>query len=246
MSESLLSAPAVLTIAQELAEIGRLVDDDDVTSTLSRYVARACALLPGCDRAAITVRTAEGTAEVLAAAGKPLPEPPTDGSGPDPVTEALTYREPRRVDDTATDERWPAYSAHLRRHGFGSALTLPLPGAESGAAFTVLSAERGRFGDDSHDLALLFTLHAGVAFDNSALYHDNIRLLGHVQTALRTRTVIAQAQGLLMHHDHQTADEALAALKRMSQQRNVKLRDVAAALVTAHHEGRLAEALESR
>ncbi|UQS23870.1 GAF and ANTAR domain-containing protein [Amycolatopsis thermalba] len=246
MSETVLSAPEVLSIAQELAEIGRLVDDDDVSATLSRYVARAVALLPGCDRATITARTDVGTAEVLAAAGKPLPEPPTDGSGPDPVTEALTYREPRRLDDTATDRRWPAYGAHLRRHGFGSALTLPLPGTESGAAFSVLSTEPGRFGDGSHDLALLFTLHAGVAFDNSALYHDNIRLLGHVQTALRTRTVIAQAQGLLMRHDDQSADEALAALKRMSQQRNVKLRDVAAALVAAHHAGRLADVLHAR
>ncbi|NYI93235.1 GAF domain-containing protein [Amycolatopsis endophytica] len=243
MSETTLSAPEVITIAQELAEIGRLVDDDDVPATLSRYVARAVTLVPGCDRAAITASAPAGT-EVLASAGKPLPEPPTDGSGPDPVTEALRYREPRRLDDTAADERWPPFSAHLRRHGFGSCLTLPLP--TSDAAFTVFSTEPGRFGEDSHDLALLFTLHAGVAFDNSTLYHDNLRLLAHVQTALRTRTVIAQAQGLLMRHHDQTAEEAYAVLKRLSQEGNVKLRAVAAALVEAHEAGRLEEALRRR
>ncbi|NIH84392.1 GAF and ANTAR domain-containing protein [Amycolatopsis granulosa] len=241
MSETVLTAPEVITIAEELAEIGRLVDDDDVATTLARYVARAVTLLPGCDRAAITVTTADGTAEVVATAGRALPDLPVPV--PDPVGEALTYREPRRLDDTAADDRWPAYADHLRRHGFGSCLTLPLPGTDSAAAFSVLSAEPGRFGQDSHDLALLFTLHAGVAFDNHTLYQDNLRLLGHVQTALRTRTVIAQAQGLLMRHRNQTADEALAALKRMSQQANIKLRDVAATLVAAHHAGRLAQTL---
>lgn len=242
MSETVLSGPEVITIVQELAEIGRLVDDDDVPATLTRYVERAVALLPGCDRAAITVATEDGT-EVLATAGKPLPEPPTDGSGPDPVTEALRYREPRRLDDTASGDRWPAYTAHLRRHGFGSCLTLPLPGADPAAALSVLSTEPGRFGDHSHDLALLFTLHAGVAFDNATLYHDNLRMLGHVQTALRTRTVIAQAQGLLMRRNGQTAEEGLATLKRLSQEGNVKLRAVAAGLVEAHHTGRLDDLL---
>jgi len=242
MSETAQTTPDVLTIAQELAAIGRLVADDDVPATLDRYVARAVALVPGCDRASITVAGAGG-AELIAEAGTPLPAPQAEGAGPDPVTEVLRYREPRRLPDTATDDRWPAYTAHLRAHGYGSCLTLPLPGANPGAAFSVLSVDAGRFGDDSHDLALLFTLHAGVAFDNSTLYHDNRRMLEHVQTALRTRTVIGQAQGLLMRHYDQSADEALAELKRRSQEGNVKLRAVAAELVEAHQAGRLAAAL---
>jgi len=96
-----------------------------------------------------------------------------------------------------------------------------------------------------------------VAVDPSPARHSVIRLAGdmarltgakvsvlHVAPSSATLAAVvpleddAEAKAIL--------DEALAALKRMSQQRNVKLRDVAAALVTAHHEGRLAEALESR
>lgn len=234
----------VFTISQELAEVGRLVDDDDITATLERYVRRAIALLPGCDYAAITALGEGDAVEVLAAAGaRPLPHPAGDGPMDNPVFEALRYVEPRRLDDIEKDRRWPAYRDYLKRHGYASCLSLPLPAAESAAAFTVFSSVPGKFGEESHDLALLFTLHAGVAFDNATLYHDNLALLSHVRTALHTRTVIGQAQGLLMRFNGQSAAEAFAALKRASQDRNMKLRALATALVEAHHEGRLDKAL---
>jgi len=234
----------VMTISQELAEVGRLVDEDDVTATLERYVRRAISLLPGCDYAAITALADGNDVEVVASAGSnPLPSPAGDAEMANPVAESLLHREPRRLDDIEKDERWPAYRDFLKRHGYASCLSLPLPATESAAAFTVFSTVPGQFGEDSHDLALLFTLHAGVAFDNATLYHDNLALLSHVRTALRTRTAIAQAQGLLMRFNGQSAEEAFAALKGASQNRNLKLRELAATLVKAHHEDRLDSAL---
>jgi GAF domain-containing protein len=234
----------MFTIAQELAEVGRLVDEDDVPATVDRYVRRAVALLPGCDYAAIMVAGEGDTIEVVAASGsKPLPHPAGDRPMANPVAETIRYREPRRLDNAESDRRWPDYSEYLRRHGYCSGMSLPLPAADSAAAFVVLSGQGGQFGKNSHDLALLFTLQAGVAFDNATVYHDNLRLLDHVQAALRTRTAIAQAQGLLMRHHGWVADQAFAALKRVSQERNLKLRTLAAALVDAHHAGRLAEVL---
>ncbi|HVW44627.1 MAG TPA: GAF and ANTAR domain-containing protein [Amycolatopsis sp.] len=244
MSDSDRPVAAVFTIAQELAEVGRLVDDDDVPATLDRYTRRAVALLPGCHYAAITVATDTDVLDVVASAGsRPLPHPAGDKRMDNPLSEALRHREPRRLDDIDADHRWPAYRDYLRRNGYRSCLSLPLPAAESAAVFSVFSTVPGQFGQDSHDLALLFTLHAGVAFDNATLYHDNLRLLAHVQTALRTRTVIAQAQGLLMRVNGATAEDVFAAMKRASQNANVKLRALAAALVDAHHDGRLDQAL---
>jgi GAF domain-containing protein len=244
MNDVAVPTAEIFTIAQELAEVGRLADEDDVPETVGRYVRRAVALVPGCDYAAITVAADDGALEVVASAGaKSLPHPAGDVPMPNPVAETIRYREARRLTSAERDERWPEYSEYLRRHGYCSALTLPLPAADSAAAFVLLSQEPGRFGENSHDLALLFTLHAGVAFDNAMLYHDNLQLLEHVQSALRTRTAIAQAQGLLMRHNGWGAEEAFAALKRVSQTRNLKLRSLAATIVDAHHAGRLPELL---
>lgn len=52
-----------------------------------------------------------------------------------------------------------------------------------------------------------------------------------LREALAGRTVIGQAQGLLMARYDLTVDSAFATLVRLSQERNVKLRDVAAAIV---------------
>lgn len=54
----------------------------------------------------------------------------------------------------------------------------------------------------------------------------------NLEGALLSRTVIGQAQGILMERDGITADQAFSVLRRASQQLNVKLRDVAQALST--------------
>lgn len=57
------------------------------------------------------------------------------------------------------------------------------------------------------------------------------REVAGLREALDRRTVIGQAQGLLMAQHGVTADEAFALLVQASQRRNVKVRDIAAQLV---------------
>ena len=52
-----------------------------------------------------------------------------------------------------------------------------------------------------------------------------------LRTAMATPAVIEQAKGILMARDHCTADEAFDLLKRLSSHRNLKLRDIAQAIV---------------
>jgi AmiR/NasT family two-component response regulator len=54
---------------------------------------------------------------------------------------------------------------------------------------------------------------------------------------LDTRATIGQAVGLLMARERCTAAQAFDLLRIASQRRNVKLRDVAAGVVTAFEEG---------
>lgn len=54
-----------------------------------------------------------------------------------------------------------------------------------------------------------------------------------MQTAMRSRSVIDQALGIIMGQRHCTADEAFNILRSASQHRNVRLRDVCAQLVAS-------------
>lgn len=231
----------VAGLARELAEVARLLEDDDVHTALRRFVDRLAGTVHGCDHALITVLTGTGFDTVATTDGLPPADPARNG----PIHEVLRYREPRRVEDTLSDDRWPAHLARLAEDGYRSCLVLPVPTDRSpAAALTLLSREPHRFDEHVHDVALLMTVHAGVVFDNARLFHHNRKLVEHLTTALGTRHVIGQAQGLLMRHFARGTDESFELLKAASQRANTKLRDVASALVRAQERNELAEALD--
>jgi len=223
----------ILTVASELAEISRLVADDDFGATTAKFVHRIVSTVPGCDEALITVRSTAGVETVQTSGNLGF-----DPLAPGPIVEAVTFREPRQLTDTLSDQRWPAFATQLVNAGYRSCLTLPLStrGDES-AVLTLLSQQPGQFDESSYDVVLLLTLHAGVAFDNASIYHDTLELVGQLRTALRTRSLVGRAQGLLMRDQGCNSDEAFGVLKRASQNRNVKLRDLATQLVDAHENG---------
>jgi transcriptional regulator with GAF, ATPase, and Fis domain len=233
------------TLAQELTEITRLVEDDDLDSTLRRYVDRVVHTVDGCDHASITVDTKTGP-ETVTGGAEPLLSYLTGNSPGDvsPIVEVLRYREPRRLPDVDSDQRWPEFGARMAKAGYHSALCLPLDTkAEPAAAFTLFSRKPNEFADTSYDMVLLFALHAGVAFDNVSLYSDCQTLVKHLRDALGTRSVIGQAQGLLMHCHGYGTEAAFGALRTASQHHNTKLREVARILVEAQQSDQLDAAL---
>ncbi|WP_460846237.1 GAF and ANTAR domain-containing protein [Phytohabitans suffuscus] len=223
----------LITVAGELAEVTRLVEADDFGATLDRFVARIVRTMPGCDRAVVTVRS--GGAVEVAAGGADLGFDPL---APGPIVEAVTFNEPRRLDDVAGDQRWPSFSARLANAGFRSCVSLPLSTAgDDTAVLSLLSARPGQFADTGFDVVLLLTLHAGVLFDNAALYHDSNRLVEQLRAALRTRSLVGRAQGLIMRQFDIDSAHAFDTLRRSSQNSNTKLRDLAGLIVTAHEDG---------
>jgi GAF domain-containing protein len=230
------------SLSSELAEVSRLVDDDDVTSVVERMVRRAVRTIPCCEHATVTVEVDDGRLETLCGAEiTPLahtvdePQP-----WPGPILDAIRYREPRRVEDAETEQRWPEFSERMRAAGFRSCLALPLPAyRRPSVGCTLFSSQPNQFSEHVLDLVLLFALHAGATFDNAALYEDSRQLVDHLHTALATRDLIGQAKGVLMRSLSCDSDTAFDVLRRASQRRNVKLRALAADLVEAQQQGRL-------
>ncbi|GAA4465123.1 GAF and ANTAR domain-containing protein [Phytohabitans houttuyneae] len=227
----------LMPLAAELAEITRLVEGDDFGATLDRFVARIVRTVPGCDAALLTVRSngvLQSATSIDALGFDPIL--------PGPIVEAATFDEPRRLDDVATDQRWPSFSAQLAGAGFHSCIALPLSTeGEDTAVLTLLSHTGGQFTGITYDVVLLLTLHAGVMFDNAAVYHDSTRLIEQLRAALRTRSMVGQAQGMLMRQFNIDSEHAFEAMRRSSQNSNTKLRDLAGLLIAAHEQGEFEE-----
>ncbi|GAA1133475.1 hypothetical protein GCM10009630_34570 [Kribbella jejuensis] len=258
-----------MALAEELAEISRLVEGDDVETTLGRFVRRLVATVPDCDEAVMVVgddksfelatrhpACATPTQSSAESLPESLPESLAESPAADvrptefdreltrldgPMRDVLVHGEPHRITDT--DERWPNFTAAMVATGHRSCLLLPVRTRGEGAGFVLLSTQPDAFADASYDVALLFALHAGAAFDNVQLFHDSRSLIDQLLVALETRAVIGQAQGLLMHRYGLNRQVAFEVLKRGSQNNNVKLRDLATTLVQAHETGSLMKTL---
>lgn len=229
------------SIAGELAEIGRLLDDDDVASVLQRFTSRAVRRIPGCDHATVTVGGDDGQLETVAGAEvSPVAHLPDAPAWRGPISDTVRYREPRRVDDSETEQRWPQLRERMRKAGFRSCLALPLPAHRApSVGFTLFSSRPRQFVEHHLDLVALLALHTGTAFDNAALYSEYHQLVDHLHNALATRERIGKAQGILMRRFREDSTAAFERLRRVSQARNIKIRALAASVIAASEQDEL-------
>ena len=95
---------------------------------------------------------------------------------------------------------------------------------DSLGALNLYSLEVGGFDGQDRAAGLMFAAHAAVAL-RSAQTEEQLR------SAIASRTVLGQAQGILMERYKLSAERSFEVLRRVSQDANVKLRDVAQRLV---------------
>ncbi|GAA2117713.1 GAF and ANTAR domain-containing protein [Actinomadura napierensis] len=138
------------------------------------------------------------------------------------------------IEDLAAAERWADYASRALAHGVRSSLSLPLqvPGASIGAMNLYARTPHAFPEDRTRTLEGFAQLAAGALAIASRLAAGTA-LADQLQAALASRSVIDQALGVLMGQQRCTADAAFAILRTASQNRNVKLRDIAAQIVTA-------------
>jgi GAF domain-containing protein len=138
------------------------------------------------------------------------------------------------VDDMRTEQRWPDYTAAAVEHGIGSSLSVPLPfqSATVGALNT--------YATEPHALARVALPVAedvaswiALAVANAEAAARTAEDLAGLRTAMKSRAVIEQAKGVLIERYRLTEDQAFAVLIRLSQDNNVKVRDIADHLVSA-------------
>lgn len=118
-----------------------------------------------------------------------------------------------RIDDLQTDERWPGWRRLALPLGLRSSLSTPLraQGRVLGA-LKVYGEQPGAFDDRSAVLAARFAAQAAILLANVSTLDQAERLSASLQSALRTRNVIALANGVLMERYHLTEEQAFLRL----------------------------------
>lgn len=127
--------------------------------------------------------------------------------------------------DVEHDDRWPAWGPAAAKIGYHSAVGVRLASRDRGYGSLNVYAERpDAFTTQHAELAEMLAAHATAALARAE------RESG-LATALETRTVIGQAQGILMQKFDIESQAAFEFLKRISQHENRRLFDVAEAIV---------------
>jgi GAF domain-containing protein len=213
---------------RQLAEAARSLHGKTSTQDmLDEAVVVATEIIEGCDLAGMSIvnpggiDTPAGSGEAL----KQLDELQFELKQ-GPCFDALRTHEIVLGRDLATDERWPLWGPRVAREiGVGSIVSYRLFTAEDTlGAMNLYSRRIDAFdSEDIHNGGAL-AAHVAVALAEA----QNVT---HLETAINVRTVIGRAEGILMERFDLSPAQSFAVLRRVSQDRNIKLNRVADELV---------------
>ena len=154
-------------------------------------------------------------------------------SGRGPVLEALAGGGPVICSDTLEETRWPEYANAALRCGVRcSAALASRPGPEA-VTLSLYGARPRSLESSQLDLAELLIAFGDTVVGNAADYGDAQRTAQQLRAAAESRTLVDQAKGMLMHALGCTADEALRWMRRTSQERNIRVADVARNVISS-------------
>ena len=214
---------------RELAAAAREMQDEDSSKqAMERAVVIATEILPGCDAAGVCVVYRGERVDTHATSDDALRQFDSlqhelkEG----PCLDALRQQETVQSSDLSIDERWPKWGPEVAdRLGLFSIVSYRLFSTDSNlGALNLYGKNRSAFStDDVHD-GMALAAHVGVALAGA-------QEVENLEKALGGRTVIGQATGILMERFDLLPDRAFGLLTRISQNKNLKLRQLAEQIV---------------
>jgi len=138
------------------------------------------------------------------------------------------------IDDTASQEQWPRFEAAAQARGIRSCLALPLlADGKPVGALNLYARSPAAFGQAQTRHAQNLAENASGALSLMLRLASYSELTEQLRSSLSSRAVIYQALGVIMAQERCTQARAFEMLRSASQNSNVKLRDVASAIVTS-------------
>jgi GAF domain-containing protein len=134
------------------------------------------------------------------------------------------------VRNTLDDDRWPTWGKAAADLGYHSVLSARLKTSSRRlGSLNAYTRTVDAFDNENVEVMKLLAAHASVAISAA-------KMRGELHEALGNRTTIGQAQGILMHAFEINSDQAFAYMRRLSQDRNVKLFKIAQEIVAKREE----------
>ncbi|KQH76141.1 response regulator receiver protein [Mycobacterium gordonae] len=148
-----------------------------------------------------------------------------------PCLSAMREQRTVRIDDLATDGRWPRFADAAMHCGVRSLVSFRLfVHRGSLGALNLYGGAADVFDDESILIGEVLAQHVSVAL-------ARLNAEARFQRALDSRDVIGQAKGLLMQRNGVDGLHAFRMLLKVSQETHTKLVDVARRLVSLHESG---------
>ncbi len=199
----------------------------DIEHVLDGVTSAAVDLLEAADTAGVLLVAKGGKFESLSGTSELIYEldrlQQKHGTGP--CIDAAVNELVVRTDDFKTEKRWGAYSQAVYELGVRSSLSFKLyTGDRTAGALNVFSREPDGFDADSEVIGSVLAAHAAAAILAS-------RESEQLKSALLSRDLIGQAKGMLMERYQVDAVGAFEMLRKLSQQMNVPLTEVAQRVV---------------
>jgi GAF domain-containing protein len=223
-----MSNPTAHDLAQRMADLARKVAAPrDMEDVLDGVTSSAVELLTGADTAGVLLVSKGGKFESLSGTSEliykldQLQEKFNEG----PCLDAAVIELVVRTEDFQAEARWPKYSRAVCELGVRSSISFKLyTGERTAGALNIFSRKPHSFDADAEVIGSILAAHAAAAILAS---RDSQQL----QAALLSRDIIGQAKGILMERFTVDAIGAFEMLRKLSQQMNVRLAEVAQRIV---------------
>jgi GAF domain-containing protein len=138
------------------------------------------------------------------------------------------------IEDTAGQAQWPRFEAAAQARGIRSCLALPLVAdGKPVGALNLYALDVAAFGPAQVRHAENLAENASGALSLMLRLASYSELTDQLRSSLTSRAVIYQALGVIMAQERCTQARAFEILRIASQNSNVKLRDIASAIVTS-------------
>lgn len=214
-----------------------LVGTEDATeflSGLSKLAAAAVSEAAGADiDCAITVKMSRKPSTAAGSSKRAVELDQLEQAiGDGPCIKALRDMNPVVIDDVSSDPRWPELNRKFAELNVHSSLGVPLKiSSQATAALNFFAAKPRAFTPNVYDKALGFAAAAHDTLLLSVRIGSAMGRAEDLEAAMRSRTAINLACGVIMGQNRCSQDKAMSILKAASSARNIKLRDVAASVL---------------
>jgi GAF domain-containing protein len=218
-----------------LSELARaLAHDESVPEALQSILALVLRAIPGCHAASVTVLGDEGRPRTMAATDEEtrLLDQRQYALKDGPCLDAARRMEVNRWTLQEAEQRWPGFTRLAQEMGLRSYLAAGLSlGGRPLGALNLCSRDTDGFDQLDEQMISLLTEPAAASIVVASRYSEARDLAAQLEQALRSRAVIDQAIGIVMVESRCDAEQAFATLGRASNNRNMKLRDLATEIV---------------